>query len=68
MHPNPKNVRNTVIIANANIFIGYFHGLKILPPEFVLPPEKIAPFQKCSLTRVINSCKYLLLGNLNSYH
>ena len=35
-HPNPKNIRNTTIIAITNIFI----GRKILPPEFVPPPKK----------------------------
>ena len=36
-YPNPKNVRNTITIANTNIFV----GRKILPPlpEFV-PPSK----------------------------
>ena len=38
--PGPKNVRNTITIANINIFIGQ----KILPPEFV-PPKNYSPLK-----------------------
>ena len=57
--PNPKNVRNTIIIANAKIFV----VRKILPPEFITPAkEKITP-SKNFLARVI-CVNFCLLGNL----
>ena len=48
--PNPKNVRNTITIANTNIFVGQ----KILPssPSNLYPPKKLLP-SKNVLIRVI---------------
>ena len=55
--PSPKNVRNTITIANTNIFV----GRKMLPPEFVAP--KITPLQKCFYSS--DSCKFYFLQNLD---
>ena len=56
--PNPKNVRNTITIANTNILV----GRKILPPPN-LYPQKITPFQKCFDSS--DSCKFYFLENLD---
>ena len=46
--PNPKNVRNTITVANTNILV----GRKILPPPEFVPPKKLPP-SKNVLIRVI---------------
>ena len=55
--PNPKNVRNTIIIVNTNIFI----GRKILssPLNFYPPPPKLLLFKNV-LFRMIHVNFYLL--------
>ena len=56
--PNPKNVRNTITIANTNILV----GRKILPPSEFVPPKN-CPLQKCFDSS--NSCKFHFLENLD---
>ena len=66
--PRLKNVRNTIIVANANIF----RGRKILPPLANLYPQKLSP-SKNALIRVIHVNFYssgnpgIFLLDLNSY-
>ena len=57
--PNPKNVRNTITIANTNIFV----ARKILPPPRICTPQKITPLQKCFDSS--DSCKFYFLENLD---
>ena len=54
--PNFKIIGNMRIIANTDIFV----GRKILPPEFVPPPSKILPLQKCPNSSDL--CKFLVFG------
>ena len=59
--PNPTNVRNTITIANTNIFVG---GKFYPPPEFV--PPKNYPLQKCFDSS--DSCKFYFLENLDVFY